>query len=219
MKAYKGFNSDGACRGMLFEEGKTYHEDKAALCKCGFHACEAPIDVFGYYPPATSIYREVELEDVTDQHEDDSKRTGKTITIGAKLDISEISKAQVEYVKSNCTNVQKANCDGAATAGYCGTATAGYLGAATAGERGAATAGYSGAATSRGASTVGEGGIACAKGNRVKVRGGIGALLVIAEEDEDDYEISIWKAVVVDGKEIKPNTWYGFRNSVFGEVD
>jgi hypothetical protein len=36
----------------------------------------------------------------------------------------------------------------------------------------------------------------------------MGAVLVLVEENEDDYDIANWRAVVVDGKDIKPNTWY-----------
>ena len=67
MKAFKGFDKDMKCRGFQFEEGKTYHEDKAVLCNKGFHACERPLDVFNYYRPGErSIYREVELEGQVD---------------------------------------------------------------------------------------------------------------------------------------------------------
>ena len=97
---------------------------------------------------------------------------------------------------------------GAATAGDSGAATAGYSGAATAGYRGAATAGDRGAATSRGKSCTGKHGLSVARGNNVKVRGGMGAILVIAEENEENYEIASWKAVVVDGDKVKPDTWY-----------
>ena len=77
MKAYKGFNKDMTCRGFKFEEGKEYHEDSAVLCDCGFHACEAPLDCFGYYSPAESVYHEVELDEVSDERESDSKICGK----------------------------------------------------------------------------------------------------------------------------------------------
>lgn len=43
MKAYKGFNKGLTCRGFQYEEGKTYEEQEAKLCKSGFHACENPI--------------------------------------------------------------------------------------------------------------------------------------------------------------------------------
>ena len=51
-----------------------------------------------------------------------------------------------------------------------------------------------------------------ARGNNVRVRGGMGAILVIAEENEDNYNIASWKAVVVDGVNVKPDTWYMLQN-------
>ena len=36
----------------------------------------------------------------------------------------------------------------------------------------------------------------------------MGAILVIAEEKQDSYDIENWKAVVVDGEKIKPDKWY-----------
>ena len=51
-----------------------------------------------------------------------------------------------------------------------------------------------------------------ARGNNVRVRGGMGAILVIAEENEDNYNIASWKAVVVDGVNVKPDTWYKLQN-------
>ena len=200
MKAYKGFNRDMTCRGFKFEEGKTYEEERAELCKTGFHACEAPIDCFGYYAPGQSVYREVELDATDERNSEDSKRVGKRIKIGAKLDIAGICKAQFEYVKSHCTNEYNAEPGKPATAGSSGAATAGC--------RGAATAGDYGAATSRGSSAVGKNGIACARGNGVKVKGGMGAILIIAEEKENEYDIEHWKAFVIDGETYKPDTWY-----------
>ena len=107
---------------------------------------------------------------------------------------------------------------GAAAAGDDGAATAGDYGMATAGNGGAATAGDGGTVTSRGSATVGVNGIACARGDDCKVRGGMGAILVVAEEAEDDYDIVAWKAVVVDGENIKADTWYRLVNGEFAEV-
>ncbi|MDB1059801.1 DUF7666 domain-containing protein [Phocaeicola vulgatus] len=108
---------------------------------------------------------------------------------------------------------------GAATAGDYGAATAGYRGAATAGYGGAATAGYSGAATSRGKASTGSNGLSVARGKNVQVKGGIGAILVIAEERNDTYDIVDWKAVVVDGEVVKADTWYRLENGELVEVD
>ena len=106
---------------------------------------------------------------------------------------------------------------GAATAGYKGAATAGNSGAATAGDYGAATAGYKGAATSRGRSASGEDGLSVARGNDVKVKGGLGAVLVIVEEKRSSYNIDKWKAAVVDGEQIKADTWYKLKDGEFVE--
>ena len=108
---------------------------------------------------------------------------------------------------------------GAATAGYKGAATAGDYGAATAGNSGAATAGDSGAATSRGMSASGENGLSVARGNNVKVKGGLGAILVVVEEEPNNYNIKNWKATVVDGEKIKPNIWYSLKDGDFTEVE
>ena len=108
---------------------------------------------------------------------------------------------------------------GVATAGYRGVATAGYRGVAMAGDRGAATAGDRGAATARGKASTGSNGLSVARGKNVQVKGGIGAILVIAEEREDTYDIVDWKAVVVDGEVVKADTWYRLENGELVEVD
>lgn len=50
------------------------------------------------------------------------------------------------------------------------------------------------------------------------VKGGIGAILVIAEENGNDYDVKEWKAVVVDGETIKADTWYKLVNGELKEV-
>lgn len=106
------------------------------------------------------------------------------------------------------SNAVATGCTHANVRWMCLAATAGYRGAATAGDSGAATAGDYGAATSRGSASVGANGIACARGNNVRVKGGLGAILVIAEEQPTDYNIAHWKAVEVDGETVKADTWY-----------
>ena len=108
---------------------------------------------------------------------------------------------------------------GAATAGDSGAATAGNYGAATAGDGGAATAGDRGAATARGKASTGSNGLSVARGKNVQVKGGIGAILVIAEERDDTYDIVDWKAVAVDGEVVKADTWYRLENGELVEVD
>ena len=193
MKAYKGFNKDMTCRGFQFKEGETYTEDKAELCKRGFHACERPLDVFNYYAPGESVYHEVELDGVSEKRDGDTKVCGKQIKIGAAVDVKGLIKAQFEYVKAHCT--EEHTDPKLANAGY----------------KGAANAGNWGAAISRGSANVGKGGVAVARGEADygnRVRGKMGAILVIAQEKEDSYEIENWAVGVVDGVNLKPDVWY-----------
>ena len=127
-------------------------------------------------------------------------------------------KAAVSFVKERCTNECNAEPGKPATAGDSGAATAGNYGAATAGNYGAATAGDCGAATARGKASTGSNGLSVARGNNVQVKGGIGAILVIAEEGKDTCDIVDWKAVVVDGKIVKADTWYRLENGELVEV-
>ena len=100
MKMYKGFDKEMKCKGFQYEVGKTYEENNAELCREGFHACKNPLDTFAYYSPAdNSRYAEVELEDVSDERGDDSKRVGKRITVKAEIGIAGIVKAAVEFMK------------------------------------------------------------------------------------------------------------------------
>ena len=111
MKGYKGFDSELKCRDFQYEVGKTYETDKADLCESGFHFCEAPLDVFTYYPPAgngkMSRYCEVEADDVSNQKSDDSKRVSKKLTVGAEIGIPGLVKAHIEYVKENVKEAVK----------------------------------------------------------------------------------------------------------------
>ena len=97
MKAFKGFNNDLTCRGFKFQEGKTFEEENADLCRTGFHACEYPLDCFNYYHPAESVFHTVELDNVSDQREADTKIVGKKITIGARVDFAGLVSAAVQY--------------------------------------------------------------------------------------------------------------------------
>ena len=228
IKAYKGFNRDMTCgpKGVKFqyEEGKEYETQEAVACKRGFHACERPLDVFKYYAPGASVYHEVEQSGEISRDSEDSKAASTRIRIGARLDIMGLVKAQIEYTKEHTTaeytDPERATAGnrGAATAGDSGAATAGDWGAATSGDWGAATAGDWGAATSRGRSTAGKNGLAVARGNNVMVKGGLGAILVIAEEKEENYDVADWKAVIVDGENVKADTWYCLKDGELREA-
>ena len=43
--------------------------------------------------------------------------------------------------------------------------------------------------------------------------------MVIAEEEQNSHKISSWKAVVVDGVNIKADTWYTFKDGELVETE
>jgi len=179
LKTIKGFNRDLTCRGFQFEIGKTYSvEGPIVACKNGFHACENPLDVFRYYPVATSRFHEVEQSGELALHDEDTKIASATITIGVELSIGEIVSRAVKWIfdkatvgeESTATSGQGAN---AATSGYrANAATRGYrANAATSGEgANAATSGYRANAATSGnwanAATSGQGANAATSGYR-----------------------------------------------------
>ena len=189
-KFYKGFNEDLTCRGFQYEEGKTYTEDKADICHRGFHACEDPLDCFSYYGPHRSQFREVLLEGISDQREDDSKVCAKTITIGARLSFSDMVKAAFDFRWSKTTLEP-----GSSATGDCGAASA-------TGNRGAASA-------------TGKDSIAAAFGKSGKAKASLGNWIVLTERGDWNGEscpIIAVKAFEVDGKDILPDTWYTLIN-------
>nr|DAZ29886.1 MAG TPA: hypothetical protein [Caudoviricetes sp.] len=150
MKMYKGFDKDLKCRDFQYEIGKTYEEPTADLCSSGFHACEYPLDVFGYYAPdKMSRYCEVDLDDLSNKKSnEDSKRCGKKIAVKAEIGIAGLVKAAVEYTMEKAIPENSEH----ATGEYGAASATGLHGAASAtGEYGAASAtGLHGAASATG---------------------------------------------------------------------
>ena len=273
MKLYKGFTKDLKCRDFQYEIGKEYHEETADLCHAGFHACENPLDTLRYYAPGSSRYCEVELDEVSDQRDSDTKRAAKKIKIGAEIGLKGVIDAGVKFIFEKCEDATEERASGwrgnaaasgergnaaasgergnAAASGWSGNAAAsGWSGnAAASGERGnAAASGESGNAAASGergnAAASGERGnaaasgwrgcaissgkygsaeangkqcIAVAFGEQGRARGKIGNWIVVAEYGSDG-EIIEPKIAVVDGENIKQDTWYTVKNGEFVEV-
>ena len=198
MLYYKGFDKDLKCRDFQFEVGKEYEEKDAKLCNKGFHACENPLDVFGYYPPSNSRYCEVEMEDVSGERSDDSKVCAKKIKIGEEIGIVGIVNGFVKFVfeKVDFVNALETN--------------TGYRSAAT-------NTGDQSAATVEGIESV-----AIVTGIEGKAKGSLGCWIVVTERDKwngKTYPIKSVKTAKVDGKEIKENTFYMLVNGKFKEVE
>ncbi|MEX4180057.1 hypothetical protein MY854_04710 [Haemophilus influenzae] len=98
--AYKGFKQDWTCRGYQYEVGKTYeHKGNVKACESGFHACEYPLDVLSYYSPAVSKFAVVKMSGETSKDSDDTKIASAKITIETEINLPEMIKKAVEWIK------------------------------------------------------------------------------------------------------------------------
>lgn len=202
--AYKGMDKDMKCRGYQYEIGEEYETEDADACHTGFHACEYPLDVFRYYPPAGNRFFVVEQSGKISKHNDDSKVASTKIKIGAEIGIPGLVKAAIEYTTERAKPEE-------------GSRATGNHGAASAtGNQGAASAtGYQGAASATGKDSV-----ALASGYQSKAMGAKGCVICIVERvgwNGETYPILAVKAAIVDGEKIKENTWYTLKNGEFVE--
>lgn len=110
IKGYKGFNPDMTCRGFKYEVGKEYQTDEAKVRKTGFHFCESPMDVWGYYPPCNEkgqLNRFCEVEGSGDIDNSDKNKTACThIKISAEIGIKGIIRASVKYILNSVKKKQ-----------------------------------------------------------------------------------------------------------------
>ena len=206
MRAFKGFNKDLTCRGYQYEEGKKFHTERAECCDTGFHACEYPLDCFGYYDPAHSVFHEVELSGEMDKSNDNTKVCATDIKIGARLSIAGLVKMAIDFTMSKVN--KEAGSDErhgfASATGNCGASSA---------------TGY------KGASSVSDPtGVAVAWGHEARAKGCKGAHLILSDwkyvgarysdgdymdpYDKESWELTGAKMVVVDGEKIKEDTYY-----------
>lgn len=192
--AFKGFDVNFACRDYQYEVGRTErHAGKVAACKSGFHACEHPLDVFKYYPPATSRYAIVEMAGEIARDGDDTKIASAEITIKAEIKLPELIASAIRYVTDRVTWITGP------------LATGEKEGARSDDAGGAATAsGWQGAAT--------------ASGYDGKARGADGNALFLVERGDDGAIVNVWAGIA--GKDgIKPMTWYHLRGGKPVEVE
>ncbi|HCU0295110.1 TPA: hypothetical protein OUE56_002018 [Citrobacter sedlakii] len=236
---FKGFNKELKCRDFQFEIGKTFHhEGKVEACGSGFHACECPFDVFGYYPPADSRYAETISFGVTDREEDgDTKIASASITIKAELTLPQFIQRGIDWIwskidKSLEQQIMTGNRSAATNTGYqsAATNTGNRSSATNTGNRSAATnTGNQSAATNTGyrssATNTGYQSAATNTGNRsaAEVSGSqsVAASLGIegkarASENgaivlcyrDEDGELIHIRSSKVGDNGIKPDTWY-----------
>ena len=98
--AYKGFDKNLKCRDFQYEVGKEYEMDgDIKCCERGFHACESPLEVFDHYDMLNSRFAEVEQSGEIDKEEDTTKVCSSKIKIKAELNLADIVKLGVEWIK------------------------------------------------------------------------------------------------------------------------
>lgn len=152
--------------------------------------------VFGYYPPSYSRFCEVEQSGSIDRGQD--KIASSKIHIRCEIGLSGIIQAGVKFIldKVNWKN------DNTTNTGDCSAAT-------NTGDRSAAK-------------VEGKESIAIVTGIDSKACGALGCWLVLTERGEwngETYPIKEVKAVRVDGKTIKPNTWYKLKDGQIIETE
>ena len=221
--AYKGFDKNLKCRDYQYEIGKTFEHDGAVkVCESGFHACEYPLDVFGYYPPSSSRFAIVKMHGETSKDSDDTKIASTKITIETEIKLPEMINRAVDWIKNKINWSDDK------------TSNTGYQSAATnTGDQSAATnTGYQSAATNTGnwsaatntgnwsaAEVSGRGSVAIAIGRNSKSKADNGGAIVCVYIDSNGDLIHI-KASKVCENGIKANTWYTLdANGEFVEVE
>ena len=245
IKGIKGFKPDLTCQGFQFKEGETFEAPRAVACQEGFHFCEYPLDVFSYYAPGESVYHEVESLGDTDSHDQDSKIATTEIHIGARISLSRMTEASVEFILSRVkkdkkkTAHQTGNQSAATNTGdwsaatntgdwSAATNTGDWSAATNTGDRSAATnTGNRSAATNTGyrsaATNTGNQSAASVEG-KDSIACGLGyqnkakgalGCWIVLAERDNDWHIKSVKTALVDGKKIKADTWYELQNGRF----
>ncbi len=133
--AYKGFKQDLTCRGYQFEIGGTYkHEGEVEACASGFHSCEYPLDVFGYYAPGDSRFAIVKASGQLSRHDDDSKIASATLVVEAEISMPTMISRAIDWIMARLDNSveQTVVGDTASNTGYQSAASnTGYQSAAS----------------------------------------------------------------------------------------
>jgi hypothetical protein len=243
IKGYKAFHKDMTCNGFKFKEGEVYEEDRAIICKRGFHFCENPLDVLNYYDLIDSNFHEVEALGDIDKQGDDTKVCTTKIKIGAKLDLPAYIKASIDFMMEKCKPIKGDKTDNKSSAKLASSGDSAKLAssgnfsqlASSGNFSQLASSGYSAKLASSGysAKLASSGNYAKLEVNgKYSVGAGIGINNIIKGEKGSwitlsewkyDNKISKWKPVCVksaqiDGKKLKVDTFYKLENKKFVEV-
>ena len=219
--AYKGFDKDLKCRDFQYEVGKEYQMDgEIKCCKRGFHACESPFEVWDHYDMINSRFAEVEQSGTIDREDTSTKICSSHIKIKAELKLADIINLGVEWLK-DVTSPSKIKTYSTIDNGgyYAQIGSSGYY----------AKIGSSGYSAQIGSSgyyakidSTGEDSVIMCAGRNSRAKAKIGSWITLSEWGMDytkgRYVPICVKTEFVDGKKIKPDTWYQLINGEFEEV-
>ncbi|WP_410954671.1 hypothetical protein [Pseudomonas aeruginosa] len=215
--AYKGFKQDLTCRGYQFEIGGTYkHEGEVEACASGFHSCEYPLDVFGYYAPGESRFAIVKASGQLSRHDDDSKIASATLVVEAEISMPTMISRAIDWIMARLDNSVEQTVVGdtasntgdysaaSNTGDYSAASNTGYQSAASnTGNRSAASnTGYQSAAEVSGKESV-----AASLGIEGRARASAGSAIVLCHRDDEGRLIHI-RASKVGENGVEPDTWY-----------
>ena len=210
MRTYKGFDKDLKCRGFQYEIGKDYSLDREVkICARGFHACENPLDVMGYYfmDDNGNMARFCEVEQSGDIERNtngsDTKVASSKINIKAELKFADIVKLGVEWIKEQVKGKDNP-CD----------------------EKNINSSGDYAKIGSSGdyaqINSTGEDNVICCAGHNSQVRAKKGSWITLAEwewnKEKERYIPKCVKTEFVDGERIKEDTFYTLQDGEFKEV-
>ncbi|MHA5296041.1 DUF7666 domain-containing protein [Pseudomonas aeruginosa] len=224
--AYKGFKQDLTCRGYQFEIGGTYkHEGEVEACASGFHSCEYPLDVFGYYAPGESRFAIVKASGQLSRHDDDSKIASATLVVEAEISMPTMISRALDWIMSKVdksveqtvvgeTASNTGNRSAASNTGDYSAAsnTGDYSAASNTGDYSAAsnTGDYSAASNTgyqSAAEVSGKESVAASLGIEGRARASAGSAIVLCHRDDEGRLIHI-RASKVGENGVEPDTWY-----------
>ncbi len=224
--AYKGFKQDLTCRGYQFEIGGTYkHEGEVEACASGFHSCEYPLDVFGYYAPGESRFAIVKASGQLSRHDDDSKIASATLVVEAEISMPTMISRALDWIMSKVdksveqtvvgeTASNTGNRSAASNTGdYSAASNTGYQSAAsnTGYQSAALNTGNRSAASNTGdysaAEVSGKESVAASLGIEGRARASAGSAIVLCHRDDEGRLIHI-RASKVGENGVEPDTWY-----------
>ncbi|EMO4233301.1 hypothetical protein RZ641_006460 [Pseudomonas aeruginosa] len=215
--AYKGFKQDLTCRGYQFEIGGTYkHEGEVEACASGFHSCEYPLDVFGYYAPGESRFAIVKASGQLSRHDADSKIASATLVVEAEISMPTMISRAIDWIMSKIDkSVEQTVVGGTAsnTGNRSAASNTGNQSAAsnTGYQSAASNTGYQSAASNTGnrsaAEVSGKESVAASLGIEGRARASAGSAIVLCHRDDEGRLIHI-RASKVGENGVEPDTWY-----------